>query len=109
MVLTLFSVPLHPQAVAVVEAILVLVAEQPNQAVLVAVAVEETGERKPLVLVTHQAQAHLKVITVEQEVHLLQITVALVVAVLALQAVTGQELLVVREQQVQHLALPVLA
>ena len=69
------------------------------------VAVEETGERKPLALETLRQQPHLRVITVEQEVHPLQTTAVLVEAVLALRVAMDHQLLVVLGRLVLRQAL----
>jgi hypothetical protein len=105
MVLTQCFPVSRPQVAVAVAAILGLVAGQPNQVALVVAVVEETGERKPLALETLRQHLHLRVITVEQEVHPLQTTAVLEEVVLALRAAMGQEPLVVREQRAPHLAL----
>jgi hypothetical protein len=108
-VLTQYFLTSHPQVAAVVEAILGLVAEPLNQVGLVVAVVEETGEQKPLVLEILRQHLHLRVITVEQEVHPLQITAGLVEAVLVLRVVMDHQLLVVLGRLVLRQALPVLA
>jgi hypothetical protein len=68
------------------------------------VAVEETGERKPLVLETHQQLVQTKEVMVAPEVHPLQTMAGLVEVVLLQEVAMGQEPLVVQEvQELRHL------